>query len=79
MVTLGNAELLGLEHCIGNLVKGKEADMVLLQAKPDNIMSRRLRLAESVEEEMFIYITMGDEALVAETIINGVTVELGSD
>ena len=79
MATLGNAELLGLEHCIGNLVKGKEADMVLLQAKPDNIMSRRLRLAESVEEEMFIYITMGDEALVAETIINGVTVELGSD
>ena len=79
MATLGNAELLGLEHCIGNLVKGKEADMVLLQAKPDNIMSRRLRLAESVEEEMFIYITMGDEALVAETIINGVTVELESD
>ena len=79
MATLGNAELLGLEHCIGHLVKGKEADMVLLQAKPDNIMSRRLRLAESVEEEMFIYITMGDEALVAETIINGVTVELESD
>ncbi len=75
MATLGNAEVLGLESYIGNLEKGKEADMVLLQAKPDTITSRRLKLAESVEEEMFIYITMGDEAVVAETIINGVTME----
>ena len=73
MVTLGNAELLGLNQFIGNLEKGKEADMVLLEAKPDTIMGRRLRLTESVEDEMFVYITMGDEALVKETIIKGVT------
>jgi len=47
--------------------------MVLLEAKPDTIMGRRLRLTESVEDEMFVYITMGDEALVKETIIKGVT------
>ena len=73
MATLGNAELLGLDHFIGNLEKGKEADMVMLQARPDTIMGRRVRLAESIEEELFIYITMGDESLVAETIINGET------
>ena len=78
MATLGNAELLGIDRFIGNLEKGKEADMVLLKTKPGTILGRRLELAESIEEEMFIYITLGDESLVAETIINGVTSECHS-
>ena len=79
MTTLGNAELLGLDRVIGNFAKGKEADMVLLKADPKTVMGRRVELARSIEEEMFIYMTMGDEALVVETIINGMTAEQQSD
>ena len=79
MTTLGNAELLGLDRVIGNFAKGKEADMVLLKADPRTVMGRRVELARSIEEEMFIYMTMGDDALVVETIINGMTAEQQSD
>ena len=79
MATLGNAELLGLDSLIGNLAKGKEADLVLLKPKPESIMARRVGLARSIEEELFVYMTMADETLVAETIVNGVTVGRRND
>ena len=79
MATLGNAELLGLDSLIGNLAKGKEADLVLLKPKPESIMARRVGLVRSIEEELFVYMTMADETLVAETIVNGVTVGRRND
>ena len=78
MVTLGNAELLGLDSLIGNFAKGKEADLVF-KPKPESIMARRVGLARSIEEELFVYMTMADETLVAETIVNGVTVGRRND
>ena len=42
-------------------------------------MARRVGLTRSIEEEMFVYMTMADETLVAETIVNGVTVGRRND
>ena len=71
MMTLGNAEALGLEHQIGNFKPGKEADFVLLAAPENSILARRVSMTDSIEDEIFAYITMADEAVVAQTYING--------
>lgn len=74
MITLGNAETLGLDRYIGNLAVGKEADFLILDPGEEGVLARRVGLAKSIEEEIFVYLTMADEGVVAETWINGVPV-----
>lgn len=71
MATLRNAEVLHLDDVIGNLQAGKEADFVLLDPSVCEMTERRVRLTKSIEEELFVYITLGDERLIAATYVNG--------
>ncbi len=71
MATLGNAEALHLDHVIGNFTPGKEADFLMLDPNASEIQSRRIDLCERVEDELFVYMTLGDERTVAATYVAG--------
>jgi guanine deaminase len=71
MSTLGNAQCLHLDQHIGNFELGKEADFLMLDPNATDLSSRRIGLSESIEDELFVMMTIGDERTVAATYVEG--------
>ena len=71
LATLGGARALMLEDRIGNLKVGTEADFVVLDYDATPLLSYRLKQAKSVEEELFVLMTLGDDRAVARTYAAG--------
>jgi guanine deaminase len=69
--TLGNAEALGLGGQIGSFSTGREADFIVLDPKATPEMAHRMERIHSIEDELFVLMTMGDERAVKETWIMG--------
>ena len=70
-ITLGNARALGLDHLIGTLDPGTEADLVVLNASATPAMARRMERATTLAEELFVLQTLGDDRAVVETYAAG--------
>ncbi|MGF1593037.1 MAG: guanine deaminase [Kiloniellaceae bacterium] len=70
-VTLGNARALGLGDRIGALAPGLEADIVVLDPRATPAMAHRAERVETLEEELFLLMTLGDDRAVAATYIAG--------
>ncbi|MCA1492059.1 guanine deaminase [Sinorhizobium alkalisoli] len=70
-MTLGNAQALGLEHRIGSLHVGADADIVVLDSRAKSAMELRMQVASSLAEELFVLQTMGDDRCVAEVYVAG--------
>ena len=71
LATLGGARALHLEDKIGNLEVGKEADFVVLDLHATPLLSIRMEQAKTLEEKLFILLTLGDDRTVFETYILG--------
>jgi guanine deaminase len=71
MATLGNAEALHLESSIGNLMPGKDADFLFLNPGSHDLLAHRIRQVDSIEEEIGLYVTLGDDRVVRETFVAG--------
>ncbi|AUX80201.1 guanine deaminase [Sinorhizobium fredii] len=71
MMTLGNARALDLEHRIGSLHAGADADIVILDSRAKPAMELRMQVASSLAEELFVLQTMGDDRCVAEVYVAG--------
>jgi guanine deaminase len=71
MATLGNAEALQLEAKIGNFSVNKEADFIIIDPMATDLIGRRVAQTKTIADELFLYITLGDERLVSRTYING--------
>ncbi len=71
-ITLGNAEALGLADLIGSFRPGREADFVVLDAAATPAMAHRMERVDSIEDELFVAMTMGDDRAVTATYIMGV-------
>ncbi|WEX75519.1 guanine deaminase [Sinorhizobium numidicum] len=71
MMTLGNARALDLDHRIGSLHAGADADIVVLDSRAKSAMELRMQVASSLVEELFILQTMGDDRSVAEVYVAG--------
>lgn len=71
-MTLGNAAALGLEHEIGSLAPGTEADIVVLDSAATPAMALRMETVERLREELFVLQTLGDDRSVAETYVAGI-------
>jgi len=69
--TLGNAQCLHLDKYIGNFEVGKEADFLMLDPNATDLSSRRTGLSETIEDELFVMMTIGDERSVAATYVEG--------
>ncbi len=70
-ITRGNAEALGMQGEIGSLSLGCYADLVVLDARATAAMSHRMERCESLEEELFVLLTLGDDRAVACTYVRG--------
>ena len=72
LMTLGNARGLSLEERIGALEPGREADLVVLDARATPAMAHRMDTVEGdLAEELFVLMTMGDDRAVRATYIAG--------
>ena len=71
-MTLGGAEALSLNSRIGNLDVGSDADLVIFDSGATPAMALRKELVESLEDELFLLQTLGDDRCVVETYIAGV-------
>jgi guanine deaminase len=71
MVTLGNARALSLEDRIGSLAPGRDADLVVLDARATPQMALRMETVDSLANELFLLQTCGDDRAIAETYVMG--------
>ncbi|WP_234263737.1 guanine deaminase [Hydrogenophaga sp. NFH-34] len=69
--TAGAARALDLEGVVGNLQPGCEADFVVLNPRATPLLERKTAQAENLDELLFALIVLGDDRLVARTVIGG--------
>jgi guanine deaminase len=74
LATLGGATSLGLEDCIGSLQPGREADIVVLDPKGTPLLAFREARSHSLEETLFVLMTLGDDRAVRATYVAGALV-----
>jgi guanine deaminase len=71
LATLGGARALGLEDRIGSLAAGREADIVVLDPKATKLLAFREARSRSLEETLFLLMTLGDDRAVRATYVAG--------
>lgn len=69
--TLGNARALRLDDRIGTLEPGTEADVIVLDSRATNAMAIRMDAVETLQEELFLLQTLGDDRAVVQTYVAG--------
>lgn len=69
--TRGNAEALGLVDRIGTLEPGSDADIIALDASATPAMKIRMETVQTLEEELFLMQTMGDDRSVRAAYVAG--------
>lgn len=70
-LTLGNARAMSLDHRVGSIEMGKDADLVVLDAGATPQMRLRMETVDSLEQELFVLQTCGDDRAVVETYVMG--------
>ena len=70
-ITRGNARALSLDGTIGALEPGHEADVTVLSARATPAMAHRRERVETLEEELFLLMTLGDDRAVRATYSGG--------
>jgi guanine deaminase len=71
LATRGTAHALYLEDAIGSIAPGTEADLVVLDLKSTPLIDFRMRHANSLEEALFVQMTLGDDRAVRATYVAG--------
>ena len=62
---------LGLDNEIGILKPGCVADLIILNISSTKIMSHRMEKCKTIQEELFILQTLGDERAIEGVFISG--------
>jgi guanine deaminase len=76
--TAGAARALGLDGVVGNLLVGCEADFVVLNPQATPLLARRTAQAQDLSEWLFALVVLGDDRLVAHTVVQGAVVQTGA-
>ena len=71
LATLGGARSLGLDDRIGSFEPGREADIVVLDLCATPLLARRMAVARSLQDRLFALMMLGDDRVVAQTLIQG--------
>lgn len=71
---LGGAEILGLDHRVGNFQPGKDADFIVINPGRMPLLHRRISSAVCPQEILFALMILGDDRMVEETYVNGIKV-----
>ena len=72
LATAGSARSLHLQHCIGRLDTGLEADITVLDLASTPAIAQRAAEASNIWEALFPTIMMGDDRAIADVWIAGV-------
>lgn len=65
------AQWLGWEHCASGIAASGWADFVVLDPCTTPLLERRWQLAESLDEQLFALIVLGDDRHVRHTVVAG--------
>jgi guanine deaminase len=60
-----------LNGVVGNLAVGCDADFVVLNPNATPLLARRTSAAESLQEQLFAMIVLGDDRLIERVVVNG--------
>lgn len=71
LATMGGARALRLEHHIGSFAPGHDADFVVLDFNATPLLSYRMQHTKTLEEQLFVLMTLGDDRTVKSTIAAG--------
>jgi len=71
LATLGGARALGLEDRIGSLQVNREADIVVIDPKATPLLAFRNERSQSIEDVLFVLMTLGDERSIRATYVAG--------
>lgn len=71
LATCGSARALRMDHLIGNLAPGHEADLVALDLASTPAIAQRAARAENLWEALFPTLMMGDDRAIAQVWIGG--------
>jgi guanine deaminase len=77
MATLGNARAMSLDERIGSIEMGKDADLVVLDARATPAMALRMERVDTLANELFLLQTCGDDRAVVETYVAGKEMKAG--
>jgi guanine deaminase len=72
LATRGSAQALYLDDKIGSIAVGMEADLVVLNLKSTPLIDFRMRHCASLEDALFVQITMADERAIGAVYVGGV-------
>lgn len=65
--TAGAAQALDLGRVVGNLQPGYEADFVVINPNATPILERKAQVCNTLDEQLFAMIVLGDDRLIAHT------------
>ena len=71
LATLSGARALYLDDKIGNFVKGKEADFIVLNFSSTPLITRRIQSCNNLHEKLFCLMMLGDDRSITATYILG--------
>jgi guanine deaminase len=71
LATVGAAESMYLDHRIGNFAVGKDADFVVLDLAASELMQRRMQQSESIEDQLFALMMLGDDRCIQAPHVMG--------
>jgi guanine deaminase len=69
--TAGAAQAMDLSGTVGNLLPGCEADFIALDPRATPLLARRSAQADTLAEWLFAMIVLGDDRVVAHTVVQG--------
>jgi guanine deaminase len=71
LATRGAARALYLDERIGSLEAGMEADLLVLDLASTPLIRARMARCESLEEALFVQMTLADERAIAAVVVGG--------
>ena len=71
LATLGGARALYLEDRLGKLEPGYDADLCVIDLKSSPLLDFRLGYCDSIEEILFVLVTLGDHRSIRATYVAG--------
>ena len=71
LATIGSASAMKLENCVGNLLPGMEADIIIINLCSTPLIQQRIEKAYDIWDILFAQIILADERAIRATYVDG--------